>query len=345
MKLGVSWDISSGCYYRAIEPMRMMEKRGHEIVWPSTSKGRPELARLSSCDLVHVFRRWTPEVRRILESLGQRGIAITWDTDDDLSAIPRESPLFKEAGGINGQRIHNETIKVAKLANVVTTTNEVLAQKYRRAGIAHVEIIDNYLPSGRRGKPRRHDGIVIGWIAGLEHNADAAKLGIARTLERLQQKHPTVRVECIGVNLGLPERYRHDPLVLFEHLPRRMEEFDIGIAPLIDIPFNRTRSSIKVKEYAASGVPWVASEMGPYMGLGERQGGLLVPDDGWYEALDELIGNPRLRRKLAKRGKSWAKTQGIDTAAERWERLFTDAVASNPRGFGGSRQERLARVS
>src|SRR5207302_1085104 len=84
-----------------------------------------------------------------------------------------------------------------------------------------------------------------------------------------------------------PQRYRHDPYLPFAELPRRLSRWDIGIAPLADIPFNLARSDIKLKEYAASELPWLASPVGPYAGHGEAQGGRLVPDDGWFEALNQ----------------------------------------------------------
>jgi glycosyltransferase involved in cell wall biosynthesis len=133
-------------------------------------------------------------------------------------------------------------------------------------------------------------------------------------------------VECIGVNLGLPERYRHDRLVAFDELPARIGGFDIGIAPLADLRFNRARSDIKLKEYAASGVPWLASPVGPYLGLGEAEGGRLVSDGDWFEALDRLLSQQREREQLGLAGEAWARRQTIDVAAGRWERVFAEAA-------------------
>jgi glycosyltransferase involved in cell wall biosynthesis len=190
-----------------------------------------------------------------------------------------------------------------------------------------VQVIGNYLAPDVARPRHRHDGIVIGWIAALEHRADADRIKIADTLRRLIAKHHDVRVECIGVNLGLPDRYRHDSSVPFLELPRRIAGFDIGIAPLADIVWNWARSDIKVKEYAASGVPWLASPVGPYLGLGEDQGGRLVSDDGWFEALDRLVTRRRERRRLARRAKAWAKRQTIEAVADCWEQVFAKAAA------------------
>ena len=66
--------------------------------------------------------------------------------------------------------------------------------------------------------------------------------------------------------------------------------------------------------------------MGPYRALGEKQGGRLVADHDWFPALDELIRNPRQRKRLARRALKWAKTQTIDHHAQAWENAFLDAT-------------------
>src|SRR5262249_2899278 len=123
-----------------------------------------------------------------------------------------------------------------------------------------------------------------------------------------------------------PDRYEHIPLVGFLKLAEVLSSADIGIAPLVDIPWNRGRSNVKLKEYASGGLPWLASPVGPYLGMGEQQGGRLVPDDGWHEAIERLIANGRERRKLAKRAAKWVKGEGIEQHAHRWEQTLNDAI-------------------
>lgn len=335
MQLGVIFYGNSNANYRAIEPMRAMGRRGHDVVWPQDPKGAGNLRELVRCDVVHVYRRTDEETRRLLVDVARRGTAFTFDNDDDYTTTPKESPNYKDFGGLTGQRMFLRQVKVARLAKLVTTTGEPLAQKYRRAGLERVEVIGNYLAKGVSRPRRRHEGLVIGWIAAPEHRADVTRIPIAETLRRLMAEKGDVRVECIGVDLGLQERYRHDRHVPFAELPARIGGFDIAIAPLADIPFNFARSDIKLKEYAASGVPWLASPVGPYAELGEGQGGRLVSDDGWYEALERLVTRSRERRRLRRKGKAWAKRQTIEAVADRWEQLFREAashgVADNSR--------------
>jgi glycosyltransferase involved in cell wall biosynthesis len=319
-------DPNPNAFYRAIEPMRAMEGRGHEVVWPQDAEGRAGLRWLADCDVVHVYRRADNDTRPVLAKLVRGGTPITYDNDDDLTATPKDSAAFKRFGGYMGQRIFAASVQVAQMARTFTTTTQVLADKYRRAGVQRADVIGNYLAPYAFQPRRRHDGVVIGWVAAGEHQSDAAHMKIADVLQRLVAKHENVRVECIGVNLRLAERYRHDVHVQFFELPSRICSFDIGLAPIADTPFNRARSDIKLKEYAACGIPWLASPVGPYRGLGEEEGGRLVQDDGWFEALDRLVTRGRERRRLGRKAEKWAKRQTIDAVADRWEQVFIAAA-------------------
>jgi glycosyltransferase involved in cell wall biosynthesis len=338
MRLGAVWIANSNANYRAIDPLNAMVRRGHDVVWPATPDGAADL-RLAGCDIVHVYRRADDQTRRVLAELERGGTAITYDNDDDLTAVPKESPDYRKFGGVTGQRLFAMSVKLARHARVFTTTNEVLEERYRRAGVDRVEVIGNYL-APEMPRPRRpHDGVVIGWVAGIDHQSDVVRIRIADALERVVAKHANVRVECIGLNLALPERYRHDRLVQFRQLPERIGGFDIGIAPLANLPGNWARSDIKLKEYAASGVPWLASPIGPYRGLGEKEGGRLVPDDRWYEALDRLVTSHEERRLLGENALAWARGQTLNAVADRWERVFSEAAggrATMPTGPGAA---------
>jgi glycosyltransferase involved in cell wall biosynthesis len=326
MRIGVAWVPCHSVHYRAIFPVNAMARRGHELVVSPKNDGSADLRVLASCDVVHVYRRSDQETLKVLAALARSGTPITYDNDDDHTAVPKESPNYHEWSGPKGQRIFAATVSAARMARVFTTTNEVLAEKYRRAGVKRIEVIGNYLAHDLSRRRQQHEGVVIGWIAGGEHYADVARIRIVDALERVIAKHPHVRVECIGVDLRLPERYRHDAELPFHDLPGRIGGFDIGIAPLADIPMNWARSDIKVKEYAASGVPWLASPIGPYAGLGEKQGGRLASDDRWFEELDRLVAHQRERQQLGRNAEAWARGQTIEAVAHRWEDVFAEAV-------------------
>lgn len=311
----------TGSHYRAFEPMLALGRRGHQV-WINDSDDR--LPPGAQTDVALIARYAGADARTLVKQLRQAGAAVVWDLDDSVhqgNASKRSSR--------NVQRMQADVRAMLQLADVVTTTNEELAEEHRALGARCVHAIANHLGDHYAGLERRpHDGLVLGWAAWSDHQTDWQRLGLHETVCRLLDAHPALRVESVGlVNLELPpERYTRTDAVPFAQLARELTRFDIGIAPIVDTPFNRARSDIKVKEYAAAGAAWLASPIGPYAGLGEREGGRLVPDDGWYEGIDALVSKPRLHRKLAKRGRRWAAEQLLAKNVQPWETALMEAV-------------------
>lgn len=309
-------------YYRAFEPVHELARRGH----PALINGHdgtiaPEMR---DSDVALISRWQGMGAQKLLEGLHKLGIATMWGHDDAVELNPHLN-----ARALEIQRRTSEIRAMLALADVVVTTSEPIAERYREMGGASVHVIENYLGDHYAELERPpHDGIVIGWAAWVDHQHDWRALGLHPVFMRLLERHPRLRVESVGmIDLQLPpDRYTRTGIVAFKQLGQHLTRFDIGIAPIVDHAFNRARSNIKVKEYAAAGVPWLASPIGPYAQLGEKQGGRLVPDDGWEEALDELIRNERLRRKLAKRGRKWAGSQLLAGNVERWEAALSEAI-------------------
>jgi glycosyltransferase involved in cell wall biosynthesis len=322
--------------YRAIFPMRALEGLGHEVRWPADMARDLPLQELARCELVHCYRRL--DRARDLKQLAARGVAISFDNDDDFGAaevLPESGSSGREglrAGG--GARLQNtrrftEILRLAKLADLTTTPSVVLAEKYRAAGAPHVAVIDNHLDGELAGLGTKavHAGVVVGWMAGSEHEHDLSLLPIVEVLQRLLDKHSELRVVSIGLRLPLRgERYEFRPKVPFGRLLERMADFDIGIAPLADTAFNRARSDVKLKEYGSVGAAWLASPVGAYRERGAGEGGRLVGDGEWFDALDGLIRGGFRRRRLSRQALKWARAQTIDRYASQWEEEFTLAV-------------------
>ncbi len=334
MRLGFIYQRMSNAYYRAIFPMGALERRGHTVLWPDKNSDTP-IRELSHCDLVHCYRRRD----RIgdLRKLSASGVAISFDNDDNYAL----SDLSDIGSGLEGRQrnrgIFREILKATRLADITTTPSEHLAEYYRSAGTENVMVIENYLARNMFGfgAKSRHEGVVVGWVAGSEHGQDLQRIPIANALERLLEIHPELRVLTVGVSLPLrSERYEHIREVDFTELLRVTSRIDIGIAPLADTPFNRCRSNSKLKEYASGGAAWLASPVGPYRDLGGSEGGMLVADDGWLPAIDALVGDRRARRRLAKRALRWANGQTIDRHVHLWETALLGAVERAGRRMG-----------
>jgi glycosyltransferase involved in cell wall biosynthesis len=329
VKIGALLDVSNNASYRGLAPLDALAKRGHEIVVVQERYGAPlRPAPLFDCDVVHVYRWSAPVAQKCVDELRKRGIAVTWDNDDDPRLSPPESPMYKKLGGFRSERTFREEVKMMRRAQVVTTTCEHLANRYREVQETEVAVIENYLADGQFARGRRNDkDIVIGWVASGEHRADVQHLDITNMLRAVMELEPRVRVVTIGVKLNLdPSRYTNIVDVPFAQLAGHVREFDIGVAPLADIPMSYARSNVKVKEYAAAGVPWVASRRGPYAELGAKCGGVTVEDDAWVDTLVGLAGARFKRMHLRRRAEAWSKSQHIDRHVEQWESVFARAA-------------------
>lgn len=314
--------------YRTYQPMMSLAARGHRVAWNRPGEARLQPERLWRSDVVHVHRFIDPEVQLAMQRLREAGIGVVWDNDDDITNVPRSNPNHASFSGVKGSRIAAALGTVIRLADVVTTPSERLAEQFRIAGADDVRVVENFLPDAFADARRvAHEATVVVWLAALEHQADYQALRLRDTFGRILDAHADVRIISIGLGLGLRhERYEHVPAVSFLEIPRALARCDIGIAPLVDIPWNHARSNVKLKEYAAAGLPWLASPIGAYASMGEAQGGRLVPADGWYASIDTLVKDARARRKLAKAASRWAKRQTISKHVDCWESALTDAA-------------------
>jgi hypothetical protein len=332
MKIGVLVKPTiSNAIYRAITPMLALGERGHEVVLVKRGEdGRFSSRQLVDCDVVHVYRGADERpVCKAVDELRHRGVAITWDDDDDVRLIPSDVPGYKaHYGGLNVQRRIGQQIAMTAKADVVTTTTQTLADLFGKDFHGPTEVIESYLDSSQYARDgRKHDGITIGWVASLEHVTDIRMLDVTSILRNVMARDENVRVTTVGVKLDLdPDRYTHVRRVQFPDLSKFVAGLDIGIAPIAEHPMSYARSNIKVKEYAGAGVPWVASARGPYAGLGIKEGGITVADDRWEETLLDLAGSRLKRVRLRRKAASWGKSQHIRHHTRRWESVLELAV-------------------
>jgi hypothetical protein len=320
---------SGNGFYRGIGPMTALAHRGHRVRALPIDGDRPQpVGLVVDVDGLHVHRYCEDRVWRIAREAKANGAAVVWDQDDHQAATPRGVAYDRVWNGFSGDRRLTDMRRLWRLVDLSTTPSVQLAEQMERDGAPAPAVIPNYLPDAFLRPDRQpHRGVTIGWTAGLEHAADVERLPIVPVLQRLLDERDDVNVVSLGLRLGLrSERYIHSSAVPLQLLTRQLAIFDIGIAPLSDIPFNRCRSDVKLKEYAAAGLPWLASPIGPYTRLGEKEGGRLVADDRWHEELTRLVDKAKDRRKLAKRGTKWVAEQTLSRRAVEWEDALGEAI-------------------
>lgn len=335
-------DRSAGAAYRGLLPMQALGEHGHRtefLTW-NQRDAPPPFEQLRRADVVHMWRLYRGPARRLASALKEAGVAVVFDNDDDMTRVPKNSPAYREMKAARAQ-VAQELGATLRLVDLVTTTGGELAGRLRRLG-GDVRVVENYVEPGFLRSPQPEaGGVTIGWVAAQEHRGDVKELRLRRVFEQLLDAQPQVRLVSVGVDFGLrSERYEHVRFVPFPELPDAIAQWDLGIAPLADVSFNRVRSNVKVKEYAAAGVPWLASPIGPYRELGEEQGGRLVADHRWTEELTALVEDAGERARLAGRAAAWGRTQTVHANVELWEAVFAEAAERAGRAPSAARARR-----
>ncbi len=174
--------------------------------------------------------------------------------------------------------------------------------------------------------PKHKDKIVIGYSGSNSHQEDL--LVVLPAINKLMTKYPQLHFEIIGaVEKGKLDLYfnKFDPKNLdrvamlpatatFWEYPKYLSEqkWDIGIAPLVDTAFTRSKSHIKWMEYSMFEIPVVASRVYPYfMDIEGRktiqhgETGFLCRPPEWEKTLEKLILDKELREKIGKQAREY----------------------------------------
>jgi glycosyltransferase involved in cell wall biosynthesis len=216
-------------------------------------------------------------------------------------------------------------------AALVIVGNEYLAQRARQAGVRRVECLPTVVDLERYEiaiKPKNRTlGFQIGWV-GSPVTAHYLKL-VGEALRQISQESDT-RVIIVGA-----EGIRLDGVAL-EFRPWTEEaevgdiqNFDVGIMPLADGPWEQGKCGYKIIQYMACGKPAVASPVGINKQIIEdgMNGFLASTTSQWLCALRALRDHQDLRQRLGSRARMTVeKEYSLQVTAPRLVSLLRSAV-------------------
>lgn len=190
---------------------------------------------------------------------------------------------------------------IVKAADLCTVANEHLA-RVMRAWSGNVQVVPMAL-DGRLWYPaaqRAGGPIRIGW-AGAPPNLTYL-LGVENALVEVQRRRPEVEIVVYcgqPQSWTMPVRSRHVPFQAGTE-PDVVRDFDIGLLPLPDNPFAAGKSPIKGLQYAACGIPCVASPVGATIEIvRDGETGLHARStEEWVNALCRLIDDREERARM-----------------------------------------------
>jgi glycosyltransferase involved in cell wall biosynthesis len=284
-------------------------------------------------DIVIMTRYGHPNGLQMLEFFRHSGVPVIYHIDDDLLEVPEV--LGNEIGRRQGgaEIIATRRALLAGCDLIYASTAELagkLQERFPHQAIYHGMYApymgdDIDLPESSGHSP------IIGYMGSKGHQHDLDL--VVPALERLLEERQELEFAVFGT-ISLPSTLkRFGKRVKSYAVQKRYTEFlrtlahlnwDIGLAPLVDIPFNRCKAPTKFIEYTACGIPVIASRVSVYEKAMPSGGGQLVEQD-WYSALTHYLDHPDLSRKaLATARAHCANTYSI----ERLQRQLLDVFDS-----------------
>ncbi len=223
--------------------------------------------------------------------------------------------------------------KSAYLSDYIRVVAEGLKYRLVEYGVKEDKIsvvengtdINHFKPIDRTGAKKNFgfepDLLYVGFIGnfavwqGLDH--------LLRAIPEVWKICPDVRFLLIGDGPKMPEirksvsKFGKEKVILTGSIPYQeanlyINSFDIGVAPFIKKRNDGMVSPMKIRDYAACGIPFVTTKIRGLEMVEEKSIGILVPPDNpnaLSEAIIKLIRNPVLRKKMGRKGRKVAEEE------------------------------------
>lgn len=267
-----------------------------------------------------------------------RGGRLVWSVDDDWLSVPEWNPARPHPDMMGQYQISRD------IADHILCSTEHLADtftgRYANKTVYAPNLMDlSQYPTPEPQEWKDTEKLRIVWCGSQTHarDVDVVVPALQRTLDRFNAQGEPIEVIFIGqspppaLNASHLHKgvYGHPPVALNQYwtLLAHLIRPHIWLAPLAEVPFNLSKSAIRVYEGWALSAATLATDWGEYGCIRDGEDGFLCKDpDDWERRLGELILDKDLREGIARNGRRRAE-QVADwnnpRCREPWVRAFS----------------------
>jgi glycosyltransferase involved in cell wall biosynthesis len=242
------------------------------------------------------------EIPGLMQMMQARGEHVIVDIDDFHFGLHEDNVAHASTDPHRSPENNRAFYEVAiRTADTVIVSTQFLADFYERR-VRDVRIVRNAVDTERFTVVEQPEDPVFGWIGGTMWRSGDIEL-LREWLPDFAKDHG-VRVHHaghipgdsrhFGIRAGIA-RVSTSPMTLITDYPKLLT-MSVGLVPLNRIPFSEAKSNLKGLEYAAAGIPFIATPTEEYRLLAESGVGRLAetPDE-WRDHATELL-DPEVRR-------------------------------------------------
>jgi len=284
-----------------VKPLVALHETGRVMTW-ITLEDLASMREVHEADLVVFCRNVRPDRAEFLRAAVATGVPVIYDLDDNFFELPLDS-----ATG----RVYAQPEQLAMLTEYLSTASLVRVYSrplLARAGLLnpHVQLVSSGVDLHQIRQPVRSPGDPVKVIYATSRLDDSLGRIFLPALRRLMDEEgPRVEMHFWGPwpPAELPSARHHAVIHNYDRYLRGFSSagFDIGLAPLLDDTFHRSKTNTKFREYGACSIAGVYSDVEVYSDcVRHGETGLLVGNDteSWYRTLRRLVDDADLRKRI-----------------------------------------------
>lgn len=282
---------------------------------------------LSWADVV-IIVRGALEIDLFIAKLAKKaGKRLVYVLDDDLLNVPGH---IVSAPFYNRRKTQKLIRKIMSLCDCFASPSKKLIEKYG-GNFKETALIEE--PALYSGEPSRNNSgkINICFAGSLDRTKDIETL-ITEVIRSLIRKYGSrITFTFFGARPAIVDElglryidYMNDYSDYMSVMVS--QDFDIGLAPMVETEFSSCKHYNKYIEYASYGIAGIYSNVLPYnRAVRDRENGMLCENNAvaWYDAIAELIDDPDLLERIKRQCRKEAETvYSIGTVAEQYYALL-----------------------
>ena len=221
----------------------------------------------------------------------------------------------------------NKIAKVMKYSSMVVAGNTYIAEYAKKSGAKKIEIIPTVIDLERYSikNHTENKSFIIGWI-GTKTTFEKHLLPCRNWIKSLQQNNPNIHFHIVGItdNMDLGENVKYIQWTE-ETEVSEIQKMNVGIMPLQDSDWEKGKCAYKLIQYAACGIPGIASDVGmnSEVCIENKTGFIANNEEEWQEKILFLKNNPIARNEMGKNARTLVEEKYcIQATAGKWIKIL-----------------------